>query len=56
VTKSVLGALALVLTLSVASQRPPAPGISLPDTDGKLVTLDEYRGRLVLLAFTRGAW
>ena len=51
-----LGALALALTLSAASERAPAPAISLPDTDGKTVTLDEYRGRLVLLAFTRGAW
>jgi peroxiredoxin len=56
VTRRVLGALSLALTLSAASERPPAPGISLPDTDGKTVTLAEYRGRLVLLAFTRGAW
>jgi peroxiredoxin len=57
VTRLLPGALTLALTLSAAaSERPPAPGISLPDTDGKTVTLDEYRGRLVLLVFTRGAW
>jgi peroxiredoxin len=56
VTRRVLGALALAFTLSAASERPPAPGFSLADTDGKTVTLGEYRGRLVLLAFTRGAW
>ncbi|HEX2798287.1 MAG TPA: hypothetical protein VHQ44_01320 [Thermoanaerobaculia bacterium] len=56
-TRRVPGALTLALTLSAAaSGRPPAPAISLPDTDGKPVTLAEYRGRLVLLAFTRGAW
>ncbi|MFI5120749.1 MAG: peroxiredoxin family protein [Thermoanaerobaculia bacterium] len=55
-TGPVLGALTLALTLSAAAQRSPAPGISLPDMDGKTVTLAEYRGRLVLLAFTRGAW
>lgn len=56
-TRPTLGALALALTLSAAaSERPPAPGFSLPDKDGKTVTLAEYRGRLVLLAFTRGAW
>jgi len=56
VTTRVLGSLTLALALSAASERPPAPGISLPDLDGKTVTLAEYRGRLVLLAFTRGAW
>ncbi|HSB64863.1 MAG TPA: redoxin domain-containing protein [Thermoanaerobaculia bacterium] len=55
-TRRVLSAATLALTLSAAAERPPAPAISLPDTDGKTVTLDEYRGRLVLLAFTRGAW
>src|SRR5512141_3159582 len=55
-TRLALGALAFALTLTAASERPPAPAISLPDTDGRTVTLDEYRGRLVLLAFTRGAW
>lgn len=55
-TRPALGALVLALALPAASERPPAPGISLPDMDGKTVTLEEYRGRLVLLAFTRGAW
>jgi peroxiredoxin len=56
VTSRVLGALTLALALSAASERPSAPAISLPDADGKTVTLDEYRGRLALLAFTRGGW
>lgn len=50
------GALTLALALAAAAERPPAPEISLPDTEGKTVTLGEYRGHLVILAFTRGAW
>ncbi len=30
----------------------PAPGFSLPDIDGRTVSLEEYRGRRVLLVFT----
>jgi len=56
VTRRLAGALAFALALSAAAERPPAPEISLPDTEGKTVTLGEYRGQLVLLAFTRGAW
>ena len=33
----------------------PAPAFSEKDTDGKLVTLDEYRGKVVLLNFW-GTW
>ncbi|HEX5856451.1 MAG TPA: hypothetical protein VFZ57_12595 [Thermoanaerobaculia bacterium] len=49
-------ALLFALALSAAAERPAAPEISLPDAEGKTVTLGEYRGHLVLLAFTRGAW
>jgi peroxiredoxin len=56
--KRLTAAVALVLACGAAAslERPPAPEISLPDTDGRTVTLAEYRGRVVLLAFTRGAW
>lgn len=56
VMRRLAGALAFALALPAAAERPPAPEISLVDTEGKTVTLDEYRGHLVLLAFTRGAW
>ena len=56
--KRLAAAVSLVLAGRAAASldRPPAPEISLPDTEGKTVTLAEYRGRVVLLAFTRGAW
>jgi len=56
VTRRLAGAVAFFLSLSAAAERPPAPEISLPATEGKTATLGEYRGQLVLLAFTRGAW
>lgn len=35
----------------------PAPGFSLPDEEGRMVTLDEFKGkRHVLLIFVRGDW
>ena len=50
------GVLVFALAGAAFAERPPAPEISLPDTEGRTVTLADYRGRLVLLAFTRGAW
>lgn len=56
-TRWLLVLLALAVGSAAASpERSPAPEISLEDTEGKTVTLAEYRGGLVLLAFTRGAW
>ena len=56
--KRLAAGLALVFAggAAAALERPPAPEISLPDAEGRTVTLAEYRGRVVLLAFTRGAW
>jgi cytochrome oxidase Cu insertion factor (SCO1/SenC/PrrC family) len=33
-----------------------APSFSLPDTDGKAVALESYRGKSVVLVFYRGQW
>jgi peroxiredoxin len=32
----------------------PAPDFVLPDSDGRVVRLSEYRGRPLVLAFLRG--
>lgn len=44
-------AAAVQQTLTAAQQPTPAPEFSLPDLDGKLHTLSEYRGKLVVLNF-----
>ena len=37
--------------MSILQEGLPAPAISAKDQDGKLVTLEEYRGRKVVLYF-----
>lgn len=38
--------------LTPASQRPAAPGFTLQAVDGRRFTLEEHRGRVVVLFFT----
>jgi len=35
------------------NDQPPAPDISLHDTEGRVIRLSRYRGRPVLLVFLR---
>lgn len=34
----------------------PAPEIRLKDTDGELLNLEDYRGKMVILHFGRGEY
>ena len=55
---TVLGLRAAAETVSGSAPPPPAPlALSLPDLDGKTVTLAEYRGVApVLVVNYRGHW
>lgn len=41
----------LVPKLQAVSEQPPAPAFALPDASGRRVALEDFRGKVVLLAF-----
>jgi hypothetical protein len=45
------GQTGVIATLQSSHQRRPAPDFSLPEANGKLASLHEYRGTVVLLDF-----
>ena len=55
-SRSRFGNVAVLLAIAVAGSaaekpRKPAPEFSLPDVDGKTISLSSYKGKVVLLDF-----